>query len=472
MSWWRRRKRVTPTAAGNGEPSGSLPFEVELIPSQDPDRPGLKARVEVHDEASTSGPLRCRSYFSEGLSVFGQKELVLTLLQEGKLPRQKRDPALQFIAALYGLAEQGTTVDVGNFTQFAVGPWGPFAAVAYTEPEPSAARTAPPRLLRGILLTEAEIDVAQAFGLSRVLGRLGRAYRRYPYPPWVDATRPSVASHDEMEETILHGIQALPIGGARSLWLRDQDLIVLRLTFAAGELLAHALTQLPAAAPVAVLTEVDPTASGCLVWEPGQRGPAVIAVNEGVNGSVFSGCFMLFIPDQPANSGRGIEDGLCFELTASSWTALREALATRRPATIQADDAGFSFSLEWAPDSPETLGTSDDEAATIDHVKLLTPEDELAARVPVEALSGYVRQVDATVNAHFGSREEPSSGALVAHFELDVDDRHLIRLVSADPSNDWHLDRLHDALLRVDRPEIAGGPVTFEIEFDVAGRSG
>lgn len=272
---------------------------------------------------------------------------MFTFLQEAE--EHGRDQVLDFFATVYGYAEQGQLVDVGGFTEFAVGGWGPFAAVAYIQPEPSFATAAPGELLRGIPLTEGEIEVAKAFGFSRVLARLGRAYRHYPFPPWIDSARASVASSDEFEKTVLHGIPWIWPNGASALWLRDQDQILLRLTSAAGERLTDALGQLPGSTAIVVLTEIDPIANGCLVWEPGQRGPTAITPNGGHNGLALSACFLLFVPDQPANGGRGIEDGLTFELTATSWTALRAAFETRRPAAIPADHdgLGFSLSLEW-----------------------------------------------------------------------------------------------------------------------------
>jgi hypothetical protein len=270
---------------------------------------------------------------------------VFTLLRDRE--EHDRDPLLDLLAAVYRYAEQGRTVDCGGFTQFAPGGWGPFAAVVYTRSESSVASAVAEELLRGILLTEAEIELAKEYGFSRVLSRLGRAYRHYPFPTWIDSARPSVASADELEKTVLHEIPWAWPNGASALLIRDQDLILLRLTSAAGGRLAHALAQLPRSAAIAVLTDIDPIANGCLVWEPGQLEPAAIAPNGGDNGSALSACFLLFAPDQPANGGCAIEDGLALELTASSWTALRAAIETRHPVAIQAENDGLSFSLEW-----------------------------------------------------------------------------------------------------------------------------
>jgi hypothetical protein len=347
MRRWGRKDERKALADGDAAAEEDSSYrEITLVKSKR-GRAGLKARLEVHEIETRDGALVCCSYVSDGLSALGQKEIVFTI--RGELGEELPDlrPALEWFKAVYHFSEQGRLVDVGDFSQFGVGPWGPFAAIAYTQPEEPLAIEAPAALLRGVLLTEEEIEVAKEFGFSRVLARLGRAYRHYPFPPWV-ATRESVASHDEMEATILAKVPHLRSRHASVVLLHDRE-VILSLTEAAGEELRRALAGWTEA-PFAILPPIERTANGCLVWEPGQPHREAITP-EGSDGSRLSCCFLLLGPGQPANGGRPVEDGVAIELTSTSWAALLSAIDGGAPTTIPAETEGLSLSLRWASEA-------------------------------------------------------------------------------------------------------------------------
>jgi hypothetical protein len=92
------------------------------------------------------------------------------------------------------------------------------------------------------------------------------------------------------------------------------------------------LEDLSADQAVALLTDIDSTANGCFVWEPGQWRPEAIAPPNS-DGSRICGCFVMLVPQQQANDVRLVEDGVALLLTDEAWADVRKAL-TQPAATI------------------------------------------------------------------------------------------------------------------------------------------
>ena len=116
----------------------------------------------------------------------------------------------------------------------------------------------------------------KAFGFTRVLARLGQAYSDYPYPSWFDPTRASLPFAEMMQKSVLNQVNRIKVRGARVSVSREKNQIELRITRKVGQFLHEQLSQFPSDAVIALLTQLDPTANGCLVWEPGQSQPAAI----------------------------------------------------------------------------------------------------------------------------------------------------------------------------------------------------
>jgi hypothetical protein len=77
-----------------------------------------------------------------------------------------------------------------------------------------------------------------------------------------------------------------------------------------------------------LLTDIDPSANGCLVWEPGQHQPEAITP-PGSDGSRLCGCFAMFVPGQAENDVQVFEDGIALMLTDDAWAEIRQALVQR-----------------------------------------------------------------------------------------------------------------------------------------------
>jgi hypothetical protein len=315
-------------------------LHLDLIPGK------LKAHVHVHEMETLTGHISCWSYGSDGLWALGQKEMVLTLQRRpGEAPGDYLEEPLTFFAAVYPLAEQGLLVDTGDITEFADDWLLGFRGLAYVPSEPLEGVDLPEQAIAAILLQAEELDTVRDFGLTRVLARLGNAYRYYPYPPWSERSRPGVWYADEGESTILALARRVNVPGTSVLY--DGDQIILRV-WPRGKEGLQELLKVPEDAVVTLLTEMDPTVNACLVWTPGQTGLEAITTGE-ADASVITANFIVFVPQQPGDGGQALEDGFVMMLTDASWLAIREALEMEKNLTIPATQEGLGLVVEWMP---------------------------------------------------------------------------------------------------------------------------
>jgi hypothetical protein len=319
--------------------ASKFPVQFELIPGK------LGANVYFHEIDTPSGPLACWTYTTDGLLAHRQKELAFTLQCEPEEPADAfPDDPLHLFTFIEQLAQDGQLVEAGGVTQFGnrdfLG-----RHLAYIPPQPLRDVPVQHPSIIPILITEEEIVAVREFGITRLMSRLGFAFRYYPCPPWSSRTRPGLSFERTRQESILAQVARTHAHGVSIA--REGLRFVLRVTPPAQEpLLAH-LAQLPINTPVALLTDIDPTANGCLVWEPGQSELTAITPPDS-GGSRLCGCFALFVPEQQKEEVRLFEDGFSFLLSNQSWSALRQALKKTRPLTIPAGAEGSSLSIEWA----------------------------------------------------------------------------------------------------------------------------
>jgi hypothetical protein len=207
-----------------------------------------------------------------------------------------------------------------------------------------------------------------------------------------------------------------------------------------------------------MLTALDPTANGCLVWVPGQKGPEAI-VPPGSDGTRLCGCFIVFIAEQPANGGKILEDGFAMELTRDAWQAIRSALVDGNELSIPATGDAIAFALTWRDD----LAT--DGRVTIGQVQLLTEQDQLAARASALDLAVFCREIQRCAVRVLGDHEG----------QLDVlvrasctPEGHQFGLSRRGEASDETLQALVDALEEIARLPVREGEVSFEIQLTVS----
>lgn len=434
----------------------------------------LVVHIHRHELESRGEVIPCWSYVSEGLERHGQQEIVFTIRRRDREAEQPVPPdPLLFLQAVHGFAEQGRIVYAGGTTQFGERDLFGFKGVLYLRAQRLAGVSLPPRALAGVLLTEPEVSVANRFSGTRVSSRLGHRYRRYPYPPWADRDRSSLAMPELNEPTLLAQLPVVQLAGASAASTPDSGL-TLRLRESSSRDLKGVLEQVPEGQPFALALEVDPRADGCLVWEgPTQSTPSAIAP-EGSSGSRVCGCFLAFVSTPEAEDGMKIvEDGFALTLTPANWALILEAIQETRPTRVESAGSPL-FALEWVSDDywndSAPPKTSHDPlpsgVAKLEETFLLTPEAQLSTRVNVEGLATYIRKIANAVEEHFSEHEHSPEGELLFKVEVAPSADPILTLECKPTLKGLQLEGLSDLVRSVKPPEL-GGPIEFQLRFSL-----
>ncbi|NIN71053.1 MAG: DUF3480 domain-containing protein [Gemmatimonadetes bacterium] len=458
---------------------GDFPLHFELIPGE------LSARVWLHQIAS----MPCWSYTSTGLSAHGQRELILTVrVDQGEGPTDFPKEPLRVFVEVLRLAKAGRPVGSGDITELGGNGLLGHRGIVYTSTRERFADVEFPGGLAAILLRDEEIEAAMAFGITRVLGRLGQAYSHYPWPPWADRTRPSLPMARLLEDSILAQLTRIHAPGMTACLERDR--IVLRLTEESGTQLLKQLAEFPASSPPVLLTELEPTADGCFVWKPGQSDAKAITAPNGT-GSRLSGCFLALAPGQTEDEGLVVEDGLMMSLRDLSWRAIRDGLKSMSPVEVRPSNSGFGFALEWLAHDyanpvdgltyrseggwrayePEAGPDKEEGGLTdLNQIVLLTPEHEIAQRLRIDELADYVEVIKSTVIDFFADQPRGAGAELMLQFEIEPSAWNAsVKMASRPGVADATLQRLHDELCQLPSPSVTGGPVVFQMLFAIWG---
>jgi hypothetical protein len=475
------------------------PVRVEILPGQ------LSAAVYTHAIESQQGTIACWSYVTEGLAAHGQAELVFTLRRDpGEAPEGFPAEPLRLFATLHELAVRGQRVGPGGLTEFGERRFFEHHLL-YAVAQPMAGVALPVPCLAALLVTPDELRGVRTFGPSRVLARMGQATQFYPFPPWSDRRRAGLALARTFELSLLSQISRAMAQGLH-VGLVDDRIVMSALRSEQG-LWRERLAQLPETAPLALLTAIDPAASGCLTWVPGQNGPEAI-VPPGSDGKRVCGCFVVFVSEQPENGGRIIEDGFAMQLTREAWQSVRRALCEGEELSIAAT-AGMPFALTWrdpvAPRPAEIVGPvagGDADAAAqgahrrvgaevrdaarpsagagasaagaaspggggtlaLGPVRLLVPDAEFAARASADDLAAFCREIQRCAERVLAGHD----GSLSLRLQVICRPRsHRVGLSHKGDVTEQTLDRLIDALEQL-APLPVRGEVGFELELILA----
>lgn len=300
-------------------PAPTFPFHVELVP------PGLE--VEVFEHAVAHPPrARAFTYVTRGMSARGSAELALTIVrEEGDDPQGVLREPLDLLKALCERAERGLPTREGEFTELGAGLFGrgELRGLTYVAARPRDAIPLEPDTLDLVLLVADELSVAREFGPARVLSRLGAHSGAYPFPEACDRKRPSVASHGEVDASLLGSVPKLWLPGAKLL-LAD-GVLWFELPKDGAVRLSRALDAWPSDVAPALLAAPHRYASASLVWHPGQAAPFAHGGPNG-SGERITGGFCLLVPNQPLDGAEICEDGFAVTLTASTFARLRGSL--------------------------------------------------------------------------------------------------------------------------------------------------
>lgn len=458
----------------------AFPAEIELSPGT------LRARVHLHDVNAQAGRVRCWTYLSDGLAMLGQAEVALTVAVDpgGDPGRFPADP-LRLFVTLASLAAQGRVVEVGGVTELGGPGFMGRRALLYASAPPLDGVPIKTGTLAIVAVTDAELAVQRAFGNTRVLAALGKAYRHYPFAPWLDRRRGDVISPQRTRGSILESVPRVHVPGSVRM---EAGNILLRLRPQAAPRLAGALAGLPADAGFALLTEIDPVADGCLTWEAGQQSPAAITP-PGSRGERLCGCFALFVPAQPEDGGQLFEDGLAAFLTSASAAALRGALSAQRPISLPARGGRLGVVVEWVPTEyqnpidgsvihasggfhvhapaggprpPATAGV------VVKQIVLLTSEREISERVEGSALAAYIKGIEALAGACLAQRAAgPKWEILVEAAVAPGASTHHRIATRGEAVDGAAVADLQARLATVPPPAVRAAPIMFQVFFEI-----
>jgi hypothetical protein len=313
--------------------------------------PGGRVVVTVHDHAfdALEGFVPCWTYVSHGLKQVGHKEVVLSVQRSAgeSLDAYPRD-LLAIFGWLYGRAREGRVTEVGSVVDVELGHVASLGeptrrGLAFTPGEDLAAIALPRPSMTAVLLTGNELDAVRQFGLVRFMGQLGSRYRYFPTAAWCVRGRPDVTSPTDMSSSVLtrstyvrmlhthaylRGIETRrevqsPTGSLdnnRVTYVRQE--MVLELSTSAAAELGRFLGQFPHDTALSLIMSPDPDADASMVWTPGQKG--MNAITQGGTGLRIAGNHIVFVPGQPTDQVRVLEDGFALLLTNTTWQEIRQ----------------------------------------------------------------------------------------------------------------------------------------------------
>jgi len=468
--WLSRAKDKLASKPQAVPPAAQFPPVVELIPGK------LKVRLFRHDLRVHNEIIPCWTYLTDGLFTHKQKEIMFTLRGDFE-QRPEDDPRQLFtlFGDFFRFAEQGRLVDVGDCTLFAdEGFCGrrDFRGIGYIEPVSlPGVETGESPLLAGIMLKNDEAMIAGRLGLTRVVALLGKHYNCYPCPPWSDLNRQPMASLASMENSLLARASRVPVRGC---FCHQNNNLSLRLVLHIRERLEKFLARIGPLAPLALPTQVDPRANACLVWPESTTSPRWAISPPNSDGSRKTGAFVLFIPEQPSNRIKIVEDGVAVFLTNNDWKTIREALQSSSDILMpMTGEGGGTFTLEWSKPAPQYTSPVTGKTVTLDlcypsssppklsvsvsaaQIILLTLDRALKERTREEDIAGCAREIENVVEQFFAVSHRMAPREIVVHLAL-MPNGSTIRFVATPDLTPEDTQELQVHLESVRAPKVTG----------------
>lgn len=307
---------------------------VNLLPGK------LNVSIQTHEVSWQEKQLPCLSYVTDGLAAVGQKELVLTLENQGGLEQPYPAIPLEFFKMVYKAASEGSFVEEGGRTVFRQPFLGKMAIIYMKRPDEISGLYTPEEYLNMILLTEKEMDAVNRYGYQRILSMLGNVYRHYPCPFWNDLSRKELSLTSLYKKSFLN--QAYGFILSESTVTQVDNEVILKITKG-----AVGVDKVPAAnAPIAILPSLDLSAEGCFTWDSTQLS-IISPYTDVAQLKRIGGCFLLLIANQDTPLVKVIEDGFALLMTNQQWQQFWKAVFAEQTFDLKMPGNELSFSLEW-----------------------------------------------------------------------------------------------------------------------------
>jgi hypothetical protein len=457
---------------GERPPAGPQAFApVEVVPGQ------LRASAFEHDVKAMRGIVRCVTFVSDGLQSVGHREVSITLVRSSGQDVERLAPVMfELFRSIQEWGRKGALARAGTLTTF--GPQG-FPAVpgatgiAWIRGEHlEGVEAGLGSRLAGVFLMGEELQVAQRCGVTRVLTHLGNAARWYPCPPWSERGRRPLIDASSIEVSLIGRLPTLRVDGLH-VRLDGDDHVVLRILEGSRPQLA-ALEKAPDGALV-LLADVDPEATACMLWSPGQKERhGISAPHHDAAHPRIAGTCLIVVPGVEQEDARPFEDGLSIMLTAGTWSELRRCLIEGAPFERALGRARFSLSWtaqRWvnpidgrtlhAEAGWQHLAPAGGSRTDGPEIMLLTSQDDIAHRVELSSFSGYLGALLDAMRAWPAS--DLGGDALRVQVDLAPGAQPRIRArVGLITERDPPLRERADALSRIAPPSLTG-PIAFQI---------
>lgn len=133
--------------------------------------------------------------------------------------------------------------------------------------------------------------------------------------------------------------------------------------------------------------------------------------------------------------------------------------------------AFLASAVSVAPAPPAKKGSPEAEApaSKLRGVQLATPEDEIERAIKADALSTFMKSIEAAVARRFAAMPAQAGQELLVQCELPARGAPEIALASRPGLDDAALKPLHADLVRLPGPKRTGGPVRFQMLFALWG---
>lgn len=290
----------------------------------------LRVHVELSTVDARDGLLSCWTLRSEGFAAQGQPELWFTLLR-GLTDAREDFPhaALSLFRGAWERSEAGRALAPGDVVELEEAGFAGRAevrGVAFLPAYPVGELAPAQGDLQVLLLLGAELEQAQAFGVTRVAARLAQSTGHFPAPVWNDPRREPLTARERLEQSALWQ--------APRVWMPElevalaQDRVTLTCPREHAQRLSKALAHWKGEGALALLTLLAPGADACLVWQPGQSEAVAVAPADG-EGARVGGCFLVLVAG-PATRVTVLEDGFAWHLSPEDATALLACAAETR----------------------------------------------------------------------------------------------------------------------------------------------
>jgi hypothetical protein len=236
----------------------------------------------------------------------------------------------------------------------------------------------------------------------------------------------------------------------------------------------------------ALLTEFDPSADGCFVWESGQSGPVAITP-DGSTGKRICGCFLTFAVGQAEDGALGLEDGFAAILTPQSWQAIRDAVSREERKRIPPTGGRMAFRVDWDSENfqnpvdgksylaqggwrdyhpqADAERSTPEEKVSVDHCRLLTAQNDFAARVTVEDFGEFSKRVTRQVEIFLGQSDKTFE--LLVQFKCKRSG-HEVQMAHRGEADQGLLQRLYDSLITIETLRVKEDDVSFQIHFKIS----